>query len=167
MPQYAPGTLLFQFLFKILTPNTRRNSTYNPRVLPRCSLWKMAADCCSYKHPRAPFIDCETMLSPTPPHHRRFTRQLSSAPRCECVCVWVSMNGWASVTEPPSLHGGIVSKHAAYRLDSDANQLLSYAAPDLWWTLGRWMLPRLSIEISGPQQREHISYALQAPVCFL
>lgn len=80
-----------------------------------------------------------------------------------CVCV----DGCASVTEPPSLHGGTVSKHAEYRLESNANQLLSYAAPDLWWTLGRWMLPRLSIEISGLEEKEHISYGFPAPASYL
>lgn len=86
-----------------------------------------------------------------------------SHPQLLRVCV----DGWASVTGPPSLRGGIVSKHAEYRLESDANQFLSYATPDLWWTLWRWMLPRLSIEISGPQQQEHISYGFPAPACYL
>lgn len=80
-----------------------------------------------------------------------------------CVCVY----GRASVTEPPSLRGETVRKHAEYRLESDANQLLSYAASDLWWTLGRWMLPGLSIEISGPQRQEHISYGFPASVRYL
>lgn len=93
---------------QLLTPsNPHRHAHPHHRVLPRCSLWKMAADCCSYKHPRATFIDCETMLSPTPPHHSRFTRQLSSAPQrvcvCACMCVWMAEQ--VSQSHPASVGG--------------------------------------------------------------
>lgn len=133
---------------------TRKSS---PGVL--CGKWLQIAVLTSTSG--APFIDCETMLSPTPPHRRRFT----SHPQLLGVCVF----GWLSkchrATQPP--WGETDSKHAEYRLGSDANQFLSYATADLWWTLRRWMLPGPSIEISGPQRRRHISYGFSAGSCAL
>ena len=88
------------FIRNINSKYERRNSSYKPPVLPGCSLRKMAADYCSYKHPRVPFIDCETMLSPTPPHHHRFTRQLSLAAQRVRMAEQVSQGHPASVGRP-------------------------------------------------------------------
>ena len=98
-------------------------------------------------------LTAKQCFSPTPPSPSRIykTAVLSSLWVCVCVCVCVCVWMAEQVSQsPPSLRGGTVSKHAEYRLESNANQLLSYAAPDLWWTLRRWMLPRLSIEIFWP-----------------
>lgn len=89
---------------------------------------------------------------------------------CVCEKVWVRrrLNKYNRESHPASVgEGGGVGKHAEYKPESNANQLLSYAACDLWWTLKRWMPPRPSIEISGPEQQEHISSEFSTPACYL
>lgn len=132
-----------------------------PWVLPRCCLGKLLQIAVLTSTPGPLLLTVKQCFYHHPLHHSRFTRQPS---QLLGVCVWMAAQ--VSQSHPASM-GGTVSKHAEYRLESNANQLLSYAAPDLWWTLGRWMLPRLSIEISGLEEKEHISYSFPAPASYL